>query len=134
MEPSLINSETNILATIIGALVWIGIAALLGRWGKNRRIGFWPAFITGLVFWPISIILILVLGPKEEEMNSVEEAVQQYQTAKLNNDQAILAQFESITSNMSINEKLEQLKQMKADGLLNELDYNRMKTNLLIGR
>jgi len=129
--------ESNIVGTLISVAIWIGVAAALGAWGKNRKIGFWPAFITGLLFIPLSVILILVFGPKEEVQTAdgvMSEAIEKYQQAKLNNDQAILAQFQTTTQNMSLTEKLEQLKQMKADGLLNDQDYNRMKTNLLVGK
>jgi len=129
--------DSKTLQTIIGAAVWILIAAALGNWGKNRKIGFWPAFITGLLFWPLSIILILVFGPKEDdvpEKNEISEALEEYQRTKINRDQAILNQFKANSSNLSLNEKLEQLKQMKTDGLLSDSDYNNMKTNLLTGK
>lgn len=125
----------EILPKIMWAVLWLVIAHFLGKWGESRRIGYWPAFITGLLFLPLSIILILVLGPKEEEKleNPLTEAIEEYQKKKVERDQAILNQFKS-SSNLSLTEKLEQLKQMKADGLLNEQDYNNMKTNLLTGK
>lgn len=123
------------MGIIIGVLISLVIGFALGKWGENRRIGFWPAFLLGVFIPILSVILILALGKKNVEIaGEMDEIGQEFLQAKLDRDQSILNSLKANSSSMTMDEKLAEIKKMRDDGLLSDGDYNNMKTNLLTGK
>lgn len=61
---------------IIFYAFYLGIAYLVGRYGKKRRIGFWPAFLISAFFSPImGLIFSFLLGPKNSSTDTIFDEV-----------------------------------------------------------
>lgn len=54
------------METLITLLIWLLICALIGRFGKNRKIGFWWSFVLCLFLSPIIGLIITLFSKKKD--------------------------------------------------------------------
>jgi len=56
---------------IPGILIYLGLAALIGYFGKDRKFGFWGYFFCSLLFTPLVGLVIVLATYKRSEAVAV---------------------------------------------------------------
>ena len=102
---------------------WFFGALIVGMLGSDRTSGFWGSFLISLLLSPIVGIIIVFLSQRKSTIHHQQQMMnyQHQQSQALHN----------IASKKDFSAELERLAKLKADGVLSEEEFNKLKAKLL---
>lgn len=99
------------LITQYAIIIWFILCLIVGAIGRNRKIGFWLAFLISLVLSPLIGGIITLASPKKETVVVINQSKKE--------------------SLISIADELKKYQELKDAGRISDDEFNKIKSKLL---
>lgn len=112
------------------AIGWIVFSFVVGIVGKDRKIGFWGAFLVSILLSPlIGLIITLVSKNKEDEAYKKKVLIAQ----KRNLEELKKLSETGKTATLSVADELEKLRKLRDEKLISEDEFQSLKNKVILG-
>lgn len=107
-------------------VVYLIVSLTIGAFGKDKKIGFWGAFLLSFFFTPLVGILVVIFSKSKEEMEREARSYKIQQAQK----EAIERMEAKRTSSDAVDE-LVKLKSLLDSGAINQSEFDNMKASIM---
>ena len=102
------------------------IAVIIGAFGKEKKIGFWGAFLLSFFFTPLVGILVVIFSKSKAEM---EREAKSYKIQQTQKEAIERIEAQQATSNMV--DELVKLKALLDSGAITQAEFDKIKASTI---